>query len=1162
MKLRSLRINGFGHFQEFPLEIPSDGFQVVYGPNEAGKTTLLEFIRGWLFDFPARTSYGFNASVEIGGAGTMTLSDNRQLELRRRKRNKNKIAVKIDGREVTLDDVGLQRLLGNANRNLFESVFAFGLQQLAEGEESLKHESLQSALFGGGLGTTISPEKISESLGEQAQKMFNPAARSKSAVSGLLSELKELNSAIRTASVRTEDYRERSEAARQCAQQVTELGERVEQLRGEHSRLDRLVRAFPKWHLLQQKRQERAPLSAPAGLPDDAQQRDALLAQRLNDVCDRIASLEQRIRETEQRRSALTLEPRILACRAEIQACTELKTSYVEAQRDLPDRIRQRDDTRKEIDRELSELRPGWTPDDLRSFSIDAATSAELERFERAEQEQSLEEGKLATDLDNNAQRRNEAQAQLEALGPPRDVAAIAAVLRDEPIYSAAKAQRDAGQRNLAKQDRTIEQRRRKLTPLLPADAPAPQTLPVPRVEVVEEVHAWFAATAAQCKAETDGLHEHENDFERLREMLAEVTDGRDVPSLQDRDAARQRRDLGWDLVRARFVEGAPRPDQETVWLGEGGESLVESYAESVTAADQVADRIYDHADAVTKRESICRQVEAAEQRIAARRQRIEALQAEEAVRRAAWQALWAPCGIEPSNPAAMRRWLDDYASYCEAAAARDEMEAEWNEAQARLAAFATRLQEACGVTDGDFEVLLAKARQTVEQVEAAQRRRDELGVILVTQEQRIAATVAKQQSLAERQTASQAAWRTLLEKLRLPESWSITVTRNVIGRLSATRVKLDSVPRDEARIVAMQDRIADFESKVRALCETLAPNLLREPPALVADKLSEQYDRAAKSQQQDEQWLDQLRSAREEHQRQTANRESLLAERRKLHELASATTDHEFRQTVAAAMKLRALETEIAQLERDLDAIRAGADRADFESQLSQIELGVLEGRRRDAAEALRQAEDAKSQAAEAAGAAKNELARLDGSEAAAALAEKASRKRAQLADEVERYVPLFLAKHLLNEAIRRFERENQPAMIKSVSQLLGKMTAGRYVEFDRVGGGNKGILVRRADGAERTPEQLSSGTREQLYLAIRLAYVQHYCGQNEPLPIIMDDVLVNFDDDRVRQTFAALADVAAQIQVLFFTCHPHMVQLAREVFPDLTPLNLPALG
>ena len=157
MKLRQLHINSFGHFADCDIPLPSDGLQLIYGPNEAGKTTLLEFLRGWLFDFPVRTPYDFKSGADIAGVGTLILSDGRSVELRRRKGNKNKVTIKIDGRDTDLDEVGFQRLIGHANQSLFESVFSFGLDQLSRGKENLKHESLQSALFGGGLGNRGQP---------------------------------------------------------------------------------------------------------------------------------------------------------------------------------------------------------------------------------------------------------------------------------------------------------------------------------------------------------------------------------------------------------------------------------------------------------------------------------------------------------------------------------------------------------------------------------------------------------------------------------------------------------------------------------------------------------------------------------------------------------------------------------------------------------------------------------------------------------------------------------------------------------------------------------------------------------------------------------------------------------------------------------------------
>jgi uncharacterized protein YhaN len=100
--------------------------------------------------------------------------------------------------------------------------------------------------------------------------------------------------------------------------------------------------------------------------------------------------------------------------------------------------------------------------------------------------------------------------------------------------------------------------------------------------------------------------------------------------------------------------------------------------------------------------------------------------------------------------------------------------------------------------------------------------------------------------------------------------------------------------------------------------------------------------------------------------------------------------------------------------------------------------------------------------------------------------------------------------------------------------------------------------LQVRQADGKLKEPHQLSTGTREQLYLAIRLAYVLHYCRDAEPLPIVMDDVLVNFDDQRSAATLEALIEVAAQIQLILLTCHSQTLELVQRRLPQLEPVTL----
>jgi uncharacterized protein YhaN len=87
---------------------------------------------------------------------------------------------------------------------------------------------------------------------------------------------------------------------------------------------------------------------------------------------------------------------------------------------------------------------------------------------------------------------------------------------------------------------------------------------------------------------------------------------------------------------------------------------------------------------------------------------------------------------------------------------------------------------------------------------------------------------------------------------------------------------------------------------------------------------------------------------------------------------------------------------------------------------------------------------------------------------------------------------------------------------------------------------------------GPSRSPEDESRATREQIYLALRLALADHLARDGEPLPIILDDVAVDFDPNGLDAAIRLLGDIGAQRQVLFFTCHPEVME--RSIDAGLT--------
>jgi uncharacterized protein YhaN len=161
-------------------------------------------------------------------------------------------------------------------------------------------------------------------------------------------------------------------------------------------------------------------------------------------------------------------------------------------------------------------------------------------------------------------------------------------------------------------------------------------------------------------------------------------------------------------------------------------------------------------------------------------------------------------------------------------------------------------------------------------------------------------------------------------------------------------------------------------------------------------------------------------------------------------------------------------------------------------------------------------------------------------------------------LRDHVERYSALLLAEQVLDEAMQAFGREHQDNVLAEARRLFGQLTHGDYIDI--LPAANEAFWVVDRHSREKTPEQLSRGTREQLYLAFRLAYVKDYCRAREPLPFVMDDVLVNFDPQRAGDTISALHDLARDVQIIFLTCHAATLAMFQEHSPGCAAIELGA--
>jgi uncharacterized protein YhaN len=166
------------------------------------------------------------------------------------------------------------------------------------------------------------------------------------------------------------------------------------------------------------------------------------------------------------------------------------------------------------------------------------------------------------------------------------------------------------------------------------------------------------------------------------------------------------------------------------------------------------------------------------------------------------------------------------------------------------------------------------------------------------------------------------------------------------------------------------------------------------------------------------------------------------------------------------------------------------------------------------------------------------------------------------QLAAQLDRRRLLERTGLLLEETRLAVARDHQPPVLRDASHWLGRLTEGRYVSITTTIDEPR-LEVHERDGTVWKPERLSRGTREQVFLALRLALVRDLQRHGVQLPVVMDDALVNFDDERARSAARVLVDFVSdqpgRRQMLVFTCHAHIAEIFAATDASVRSLSDP---
>jgi chromosome segregation protein len=1142
VRIERLHFERYGAFTDRSLEFQADAcLHVVLGANEAGKTSALHAIGDLMFGFEPQTNYDFQhekKSLRVGAR--IRLADGAALSIRRRKGVKNTL---LDEEDKPLPDDRLAPVLGFLTRDTFFAEFGLTSAALRAGGRELLDA-------GGRLAETLAASsaqlsaltRLRAQLMQEADGLFGPRRVAGKGFYAALDWHQEAEKRLREAIVTAGTFSEAKKAVADAEAQRERLDREHDELSRDLKRRERALRVWRKLDQLQRLREDLARLAdlppvAPEALTEwrEALQLQAGIKQEL---------ARQQIEEMEaaEEIAALEIDAPLMEKAAEIEALRERLGEIRKAESDLP--------RRREAARDARDLLEGLA----RRLGVDSADAL----IARQPTDAAIVRAEAVIDARNDAERgvstAQEAVAQAERrvqeLERPEDekkpTVDPASFRRRIAAFGDLPTDADRARRERLVHDHAAAELLKETEGLdpCPGTPDALAGLPLPERARIEAFWQLFASLEEAETREAGEALRLEASFIETEEELSALRKSGETATRDELGKARGERDEAVARLRDR-LDADPSARRDPLAALEAANRRVDVVTNALLDDGARAARF---ANAMERREKLLQ-----ERETRARAREECASQRREAS--SEWRELWASSGLQPRSPAEMLAWIED-------ARAIMEKRRRLGDAKLELAALTQKLEEnraalmALGKDLGEafdhelpIDTLFRQARaaldRLMEEWSAAQggmaRAEEAKAELARAGRQRDVAQTKLEQALAD--------WPKAMAPLGLREDASPLEAKAALKVWREVGVPTEKLKTEQRRVKTMEADIAAFSAVVDLLVGGVASDLRGRAQREALDALSK---RLALSQQASaqrgaaEEACRRREKKRVELVRQSETAEAILTKARDalgvLDEAAlGAALDRlgvrfELQRTLSEAERDLSvngdgLDEETLRLEHatfDIDSLRGEIDRAEIGVKEMINEIALAETRLHEA----RRLCDALAEGRDAAGAA----------------AEK-SEAAAELLDISRRWLRRAAAARLASFAIERHRETTADPLIARASALFAVATDGAFqtlgVDYDEE---DAPTLVGLREGGQRVPVAgMSEGTRDQLFLALRLALLELRKG--EPLPFIGDDLLASFDDDRARRALELLAQFGHERQAILFTHHRHVAEIASRM-------------
>jgi len=1158
MKFLSIHFDRVGPFRNTRINFqPNKNLHLVHGPNEAGKTSALKQLLGFLFGFEAQSGDDFLFDYRHHRVFAHLIDQQGTKREVSRKR----------GKGTTLDGATQADLIpGDLTKERFLELFAIDREKLKKGSDELfgGKTTLSDLLFQSltGLGSLT---QIRQAIEERKKELLKEKSGE---ISEIISQIRNLEDQLR------DQQKAESETAEQAGR-LAELETEIETLETERRTLEK-----EKWSLETRLRarkdhlqwldleRQAEPLRDLPELPADFGKLWRECVGKHIHLGSRIDHLESRITQSQQQLETVGETGQPVSWISEVDDLQGLTHHVRVAINDRPDVETRWKQTIQDRDNLAAQWFPGkdpnlleqWLPGERESIGITRLA----QQFDEAESRQTNAQKEWSL-----AKKELQRQESDWANAPvPADVSRLEKALQrllESGLREAALARTEA---ELKRRHEEIWRKGTNLTP------------PVGNATALEQI-------ASPTRADLDHWIQIEQSWEREKGKLVteiatlrnDLTDKRlslrgletqgKVPDPATIRETRRLRDKIWEAIRRerKGMANDPATIRELLQKAGSGLDLEESLTELIRTTDFHADALWQDAQRVSQKLQLESEISDLDSRLGLRETDLEHHKEREAQQKLAFADQWQKwrCGTQsPTTLLGLVEWFDRIKDLKQVWAAWNSESSEHEENrkrhQAMLADLAQELGESSGVAE---TILIDLARSRIQAEKEKETRRGKLESVLRE----------KKTEVQKRQTQLEEAQAELTQK---EAEW-----KQLEARLGVSLSQGERKPFAEAipRLWQAQEKIRDLGDRTQRMKTTVAEfleklNRVWKLAGLSGGPFGERDWEGAwtqllglskegrDNQARAGELRKQLRQDMQEKERLLEEFQKLDAEKSQWHTLAGNPPADAMESLLKQVEDRKALRDRMDDCRKRMVAEAGGADLEVFRSELSELDPSLAETRHRDLQQHLAQCEAKKDTLLGQRGEWRNALRQLADSDKAMALRLEMEQKKSLLEEKAREWTRMHLARVCLDQVVEARKSDDTEGPLGRAASFFRRMTQNRYskIEWKQIG---RGLVLElaKADGTDpleigstqRT--SLSEGTADQLYLSLRLAGIEARVRQmkemgQSPPPVILDDVLMTFDDARAAATLEVLAELGQQTQVILFTHHAFLKTLGTPEF------------